>query len=151
MAHVTGDDVQHVCGSDQLCSGIKGGIEGAIHGMTEIFESHCEDGWGLLLMDAVNGFNSMNRPAALWNALMVQGFALLIVRDASSFILSKEGVTQGDPLGMMFYAIGILPLTQMLKPDSHFIQKLKLQRKLKNETKWTQNWYLRSGSSFRKA
>ena len=44
---------------------------------------------------------------------------------------------------MMFYAIRILPLTQMLKPkpDSHFIQKLKLQRKLKNETKWTQNWY----------
>ena len=153
MAHVTGDDVQHVCGSDQLCSGIKGGIEGAIHGMTEIFESHCEDGWGLLLMDAVNGFNSMNRPAALWNARVLwtrcsrflfnsyQGFALLIVRDASSFILSKEGVTQGDPLGMMFYAIGILPLTQMLKPDSHFIQKLKLQRKLKNETRWTQNWY----------
>ena len=59
--------------------------------------------------------------------------------ECKSFILSKEGVIQGDPraLGMMrmFYAIGILPLTQlqMLKPDSHFIQKLKLhdQRKLK--------------------
>ena len=56
MAHVTGEDVQNVCGIDQLCSGIKGGIEGAIHGITQLFDAHSENGWGLLLMDAVNGF-----------------------------------------------------------------------------------------------
>ena len=68
MAEVTGDDVRSECNSDQLCSGIKGGIEGGIHGVREIFESNCEDGWGLLLVDAANAFNSLSRPAALWNA-----------------------------------------------------------------------------------
>ena len=46
MADVTGDVVQNVCGIDQLCSGIKGGIEGAIHGITQLFDAHSEDGWG---------------------------------------------------------------------------------------------------------
>ena len=111
-----------MCAELQLCSGIKGGIEGAIHGITQLFDAHSEDGWVLLLMDAVNGFNSISRSAALWNTRVLwtrcskflfnsyQGFALLIVRDASCFVLSKEGVTQGNPLGLMFYGVGLLPL-----------------------------------------
>ena len=38
---------------------------------------------------------------------------------------SKAGVTQGDPLAMLVYGLGMLPLT----------------RKLKNPDKWKQNWY----------
>ena len=52
MAYVTGDDVRIECNNDQLCSGIRGGIEGAIHGISQLFESQCEDGGGLLLVDA---------------------------------------------------------------------------------------------------
>ena len=59
MAYVTGDDVRNECNNDQLCSGIKGGIEGAIHAVSQLFETQCEDGDGLLLVDADNAFNSM--------------------------------------------------------------------------------------------
>ena len=34
-------------------------------------------------------------------------------------------MTQGDPLGMMFYAVGLLPLTRKLKEGSTFVNELK--------------------------
>ena len=40
-------------------------------------------------------------------------------------MLSKEGVTQGDPLGMMFYGVGLLPLARKLRSDSNYVLKLK--------------------------
>lgn len=63
----TRTDIADLCGVDQLCSGIKGGIEGAFHAMKEFFEAKRASGWGLLLVDANNAFNSLNRVAAIWN------------------------------------------------------------------------------------
>ena len=68
MIDITGDDVQAECLADQLCSGIKAGIEGAIHAFSSMFDELSNDGWGLLLMDASNAFNSVNRAAAIWNS-----------------------------------------------------------------------------------
>ena len=65
MALVVGIDVQDLRGADQLCAGIKAGIESAIHAMKKIFDM--EENEGLLLVDARNAFNLLNRPAALWN------------------------------------------------------------------------------------
>jgi len=43
------------------------GIEGAIHPMNELFTTHQDDvnGWGVLLVDAANAFNSLNHAAML--------------------------------------------------------------------------------------
>ena len=51
-----------------LCSGLWTGMEGAIHAVRELFDLHNGEGWGVLLVDARNAFNSVNRMAALWNA-----------------------------------------------------------------------------------
>lgn len=61
---ITRSDVEEVCGSSQLCAGIQCGIEGAIHSVRDMFDSN---DWGLLMVDAKNAFNSINRFSLLWN------------------------------------------------------------------------------------
>ncbi|KAI5742861.1 hypothetical protein M8J77_012006 [Diaphorina citri] len=134
MVLLTGVDVQEECCADQLCAGIKNGIEGAIHGISSIF--HEEDTDGLLLVDAKNAFNILSRPVALWNARILwprcarflfnayQGYSFIVFRNSNERILSQEGTSQGDPLSMLLYAVGILPLIRKLKSDHY-----------------TQNWY----------
>ena len=68
LALVTRWKAQSACGVDQLAFGMQSGIEGAIHAMSTLYDDHSNDGWGFLLMDAANAFNSVNRAAALWNA-----------------------------------------------------------------------------------
>ena len=68
VALVTRADLEEVCGIDQLCLGLRLGLEGSIHAVYELFDEHCNLGWGLLLVDATNAFNSVNRVVALWNA-----------------------------------------------------------------------------------
>ena len=42
--------------------------------------------------------------------ILIGGWAVLYVHVSPEFLYSREGVTQGDPLSMYFYAIGILTL-----------------------------------------
>ena len=48
-----------------------------------------------------------------------RNWATLVVRDTGDgsghFLHSKEGVTQGDPLAMIAYGIGVLPLIRELR------------------------------------
>ena len=62
---VTIDDVQRAVGSLQLCAGHPAGVEAAIHAMRKFLESGDND--GILLIDADNAFNRINRQTALWN------------------------------------------------------------------------------------
>lgn len=62
---ITCCDLEKLCGADQLCSGLRSGLEGVIHAVKELFDDHCNQGWGLLLVDASNAFNFINRVAAL--------------------------------------------------------------------------------------
>ena len=60
MIDITGEDVQMECLADQLASGVKSGIGGAIHAFADLFHKHAVDGWGLLLVDASNAFNAVS-------------------------------------------------------------------------------------------
>ena len=102
VALVTRADLEEVCGIDQLCSGLRSGLEGSVHAVRELFDEHCNLGWGVLLVDATNAFNSVNRVAALWNARVLwprcsrylfntyRGYASLLLQDGSKSLLSKE-------------------------------------------------------------
>ena len=59
------DEIQEAAGPLQVASGLKGGAEAAIHGMKLKFE--CEATDAILLVDAENAFNNLNRKAALQN------------------------------------------------------------------------------------
>ena len=78
----------------------------------------------VLLVDAKNAFNSLNRHVALQNVLhLCSSIAPAIVNtyhaDAQLFvdgevIYSTEGTTQGDPLTMAMYTIATIPLIHKL-------------------------------------
>ena len=130
---VAGAEAKEACGIDQLCAGLEAGIEGGIHAMQALWDLHeTEEKWGFLLIDASNAFNEQNRIEMLWavrhewpsGARFVfncyKHWAVLVLRGNDGhavFIFSKEGVTQGDPLSMFAYGIGILPLIRQLKAE----------------------------------
>ena len=59
------DDITTAAGPLQTCTGMKAGIEAAIHAMREVFEG--EESEAVLLVDAENAFNNVNRATALEN------------------------------------------------------------------------------------
>ena len=84
----------------------------------------------LLLVDATNGFNNLSRCSMLWTVRhrcsKISRFTFSCYRHVIIFIcrqpggkvkitLSKEGVTQGDPLAMALYGIALLPLAAILR------------------------------------
>ena len=88
-----------------------------------------------MLGDADNAFNRINCPAMLWNVRLFwsrcsiflfntyfigDNNALLIIKGSDAFILSKEGITQGDSLVMKAYGIGQLPHQKTQKPSEVF-------------------------------
>ena len=111
---VISEDIQTAAGSRQLCAGQKAGCEAAVHAMRNIFEDGSTE--GILLVDASNAFNNLNREAALHNILLrCPSLATVLINTyrenidlyiGGETILSEEGTTQGDPLAMVMYTIG---------------------------------------------
>ena len=127
VMNVAKEDVAHASGSLQLCAGQKSGSEAAVHAMHAIFEADETD--GILLIDATNAFNSLNRAAAQHNIRIlcpiISVFAINTYRIPARLfitggkeILSAEGTTQGDPLSMGVYALSIQPLITALQRTS---------------------------------
>ena len=116
------DLVAAVCPS-QLCVGLEAGCEAAFHSLKCCYEDTRTQ--GLLLVDASNAFNNLNRTTTLCNAHSICPILAPILTNTyrtqsnlfvnGTSILSQEGTTQGDPLAMAMYAIGTLPLIDKLE------------------------------------
>ena len=64
---VTVPEATIACRYDQLCAGLKAGIDGAVHGVQAIWdENSTTEDWGFLLVDKKNSFNEINRVKILW-------------------------------------------------------------------------------------
>jgi len=112
--------VEKAAGSTQLCAGQESGVEAAIHAMRTAYEQ--EEVQGVLLADASNAFNCLNRSVCIANirhlcpelhpviANTYRMPARLFV--GGEEIASCEGTTQGDPLAMPMYALGTIPLVR---------------------------------------
>lgn len=116
-------DIVTSVGFLQVCAGQEAGSEAAIHAMNTIFEE--ENTEAALLVDADNAFNSINREVFLHNISILCPSISTYVRNCylipsrlfvigGQEIKSQEGTTQGDPIAMAVYAIGIIPLLLML-------------------------------------
>ena len=114
-------------GSIEVCAGHKSGSEAAIHAMREIFEHDNSD--AVLLVDASNAFNALNRAAALHDIRVfcpsIATYAINTYREPSRLFIvggqelrSSEGTTQGDPLAMSLYAISLQPVITRLQIKS---------------------------------
>ena len=95
------------------------GCEAAVHAMRSIFQASETE--AVLVVDASNVFNSINRKAALHNVCIIcPSLAQTLINTyratvrlfvtGSDEIASTEGTTQGDPLAMAMYALAITPL-----------------------------------------
>ena len=119
---IIGQDIQKAAAALQLCAGQSSGIEAAIHAISDFFARDDTD--AVLLVDADNAFNRLNRKAALHNIGVLCPALSTILKNTYSMpaqlfvggevILSEEGTTQGDPLAMPIYAIGVVPLIREL-------------------------------------
>lgn len=119
-------------GSHQLCGGQVAGIEAAVHSVRSLFTKESTE--ALLLVDASNAFNNLNRANGLMNTRTLcppLSTALInIYRDStnlylgSNTLLSQEGTTQGDPLAMPFYALATKPLIDTLTTDTPNLKQI---------------------------
>ena len=122
---IIGNDIIETAGCLQICTGQPSGCEAAVHAMRRCFENN--DAEAVLLVDASNAFNSLNRHCALHNiqrlcpplaTILINTYrepSELFVNDST--IWSQEGTTQGDPLAMPMYALATIPLIQRLKSN----------------------------------
>ena len=102
-------DILESAGSLQLCAGLPSGCEAAVHALTEIYAKDSSD--AILLVDASNAFNALNRKALLHNIRYIcppmatyirncYGMSSRLFITGGREIASTEGTTQGDPFAM---------------------------------------------------
>ena len=124
MLSVLKDDILFAAGVTQVCAGHPAGCEAAIHALRKVFASLDSD--AVLLVDADNAFNRLNRAVALHNIqYLCPPFATIAInfyRTPSRLfviggleLLSEEGTTQGCPLSMALYANSVTTPDQQVQ------------------------------------
>ena len=119
-------DIQDAAGTVQLCAGQISGTEAAVHAVRTLFER--DETEAVMLVDASNAFNSLNRQVALANTLrLCRPLATVLINTyreptelfvGGEVLFSREGTTQGDPLAMAMYAIATVPLINKLRGNA---------------------------------
>ena len=123
VVKVTKEDVLETNASLQVCAGLRSGSEAVVHAMHSVFQNEETD--AVLLIDASNAFNALNRAAALHNIRVlcppIATYATNTYRQPARLFItgeselkSAECTTQGDPLAMAIYAISLQPLITRL-------------------------------------
>ena len=103
------EEIKEVVGPLQVCAGHSAGSEAAIHAMNQVFNKEGAD--GVLLIDATNAFNQMNRTVGIHNIGItckeITLYTINTYRSPSRLFISgggeissQMGTTQGDPLAM---------------------------------------------------
>ena len=122
-------DVLKSTGYQQMCAGQEAGCEVAIHAVRDLYD--LDSTHGFIQIDASNAFNSINRNVLLHNIKIICPQIATYVtncynKPARLFITggkeiqSTEGTTQGDPIAMGMYALGLMPLlTSITTPETN--------------------------------
>ena len=114
----------------QLCARQIAGNYAPIHAEKASFQNDDTD--AVLLVDASNAFNSLNRDTALQNIRhncpSVATLLINIYRGSTELfvdgnvLFSEEDTTQGDPLTMPMYALVTIPLIKHLNNTENVMQ-----------------------------
>ena len=119
-----------VCQDEQMCAGLKAGINGTFQGVQAIWDkSSTMEDWEFLFMEANNALNEINRVGMLWTVqhLWPSGgrfvfncyrhWSLLILlneNETASFLHIREGVTHRNRMTVIAYGIVVLTLIKNL-------------------------------------
>ena len=148
IAKVLSDDIQMAAGPLQHCAGRQSGCESVVHAMRQVLESSETE--AIILVDATNAFNCLNRQTALRNIrhlypplskILINTYRedVQLYADRETILL-QEGTTQGDPLAMAMYGRAVNPLIHRLKQDATkqiwFADDATAGGKLKNVREW---------------
>ncbi|XP_076045374.1 uncharacterized protein LOC143027751 [Oratosquilla oratoria] len=137
---VAKDEVQGAAGNLQVCAEQQADSEAAVHAMKKIFEEpDCE---AVLSADALNAFNSLNREATIHIKIKCPVLARYVentYREPANLfvtnrvekketkveiIKSAEGTTQGDPVTMAMYALGLMHLQQKIQYEDTRVKQV---------------------------
>ena len=117
------DNIIISVGQLQVCAGQESGCEAAVHSMSKMYkEEHTEV---VLLVDATNAFNSVNRKIFLHNINVVCPSISIYVQNCYTlqsrlFIIGRteiqfyEGTTQGGSVTIPIYALSVIALMLMV-------------------------------------
>ena len=132
VAHIR-EDIMSEVDSLQVCAGQEVGFESLVLAMHEIYEDQLPE--AVLLVDALNAFNSINRNAFLHNITIICPPLARYVRNCyhtnirlfiigGGEIQSMEGTTQGDPTAIALYAIAIISLVLVLVAQANQVDNI---------------------------
>lgn len=117
IAFTLKEDIQDAAGPLQVCAGHILGCKTAVHAMREVYD--CQPTEAVILVDASNAFNSLNREAALSNIQQLRPSLSKIIINTyreewqlfieGTTLYSQKSTTQGDPLAMAMNTIALTP------------------------------------------